>query len=67
MKGFYKKTVEIYFVVKKCIKIGGDTMKKLIAGTLAFGMVIGAGSSFASAEETNNIPINAMGLWYTRN
>ncbi|MFI8705968.1 C40 family peptidase [Bacillus sp. NPDC077411] len=33
-------------------------MKKLIAGTLAFGMVIGVGSSFASAEETNNIRVN---------
>ncbi|MFD0770115.1 C40 family peptidase [Bacillus sp. CGMCC 1.60114] len=33
-------------------------MKKIVAGTLAFGMVIGAGSSFASAEETSNIPTN---------
>ena len=33
-------------------------MKKLIVGTLAFGMVIGAGSSFASAEEMNRIPVN---------
>ncbi|MFI8707993.1 C40 family peptidase [Bacillus sp. NPDC077411] len=33
-------------------------MKKIIAGTLAFGMVIGVGSSFASAEETESIPVN---------
>ncbi|MBJ8031757.1 C40 family peptidase [Bacillus cereus group sp. N21] len=33
-------------------------MKKIIAGTLAFGMVIGVGSSFASAEETSNISVN---------
>ncbi|MFI8707994.1 C40 family peptidase [Bacillus sp. NPDC077411] len=33
-------------------------MKKIITGTLAFGMVLGVGSSFASAEKVSIIPVN---------
>ncbi|KFM95522.1 NlpC/P60 family protein [Bacillus clarus] len=32
-------------------------MKRIIAGTLAFGMVVGTGNSFSSAEEISNVPV----------